>query len=493
MRLKRLNVLCAAVLLGFVLLSACGKPPLVPDKPTGPTVWMKGVANACTTKTTDPSGSQVAYRFDWGDDSESQWSDFMEGGVAFSDTHTYTATGSCKIKAQAKNKKKASAWSDSLDINVSAGEGQWLWFIGRRDPDPESDDSADFTLGSFGISSDRTACIGCRDYGAVVARTSTPTRWDFVTDDLEEFYASPAIGTEGTIYIGCQNETAYAINPNGTKKWSRNVAGAVNAAAVLTSDGAVIFQTDDSMVVAFGSDGVQRWSFFSNGGNASPAIGIDGTVYVPNGEGEIYALDPSSGTAKWAIPYRVSSNAINASLALDPGRSVLYAADEVGLFVAVNLDGTFSWQFSVGEDPSSPVIGADGTVYIGGGGKLWALDPSTQGVKWSITPSLAGMLSTPAVSADGYIYFLVVPGKKDRSKQGIDSLYAVNPDGTPRWACGLGEGSSDYTVSSPKIDDQGLIYVGDGYRGWCVVGLGGPAQSAWPMFQHDAQNTGRAQ
>jgi len=61
---------------------------------------------------------------------------------------------------------------------------------------------------------------------------------------------------------------------------------------------------------------------------------------------------------KWQSPYRLSSNSINASLALDPGRSVLYAADEVGLFTAVNLDGTFGWQLSIGDDPSTPVIGA---------------------------------------------------------------------------------------------------------------------------------------
>jgi len=493
MRLDRLNVLCAVVLLGFVLLSACGKPPLIPDKPTGPVQWVKGVASACTTKTTDPSGSKVAYQFDWGDGSESQWSDFMEGGVAYSDTHTYTDAGNRQIKARAKNSKKASGWSDSLAVNVSAGEGQVIWSFGFSSPD-DIEDSADFTLNSFGVGADRTAYIAC-EYGALVARKSTGSRWNFVLDGADAFTASPVIGSDGTIYIGCTNDTVYAINSNGTKKWGAYVAGSVNATAALTADGTVIFQTEDSMVVAFGSDGMQRWSFFSKGGNASPVIGTDGTVYVPNGEGEIYALDPSSGTPKWTNPYQLSSSAIIASPALDPSRSVLYAVDENGLFAAVNLDGTLAWQVSVGDEPSSPVIGADGTVYVGGGGKLWALDPNTSAAKWSYAPPLSGVLSTPAVSLDGYVYFLAVAGKKDRGKQGADSLYAVNADGTRRWASGLGEGISDldYGLSSPKIDDQGMIYVGDGYRGWCVVGLGGPAQSAWPQFQHDARNTGRAQ
>ena len=103
-------------------------------------------------------------------------------------------------------------------------------------------------------------------------------------------------------------------------------------------------------------------------------------------------------------------------------------------------------------------------------------------------------MSTPAVTADGYVYVLAVAGKKRLAMQGSDSLYAVNPDGTRRWACGLGEGLYDleYPLSAPKLDASGFIYVGDGSRAWCVAGVSAPAQSIWPMFQHDAQNTGRA-
>lgn len=493
---KRLPMLLAVAALGFALLGGCGKPPLVPDTPTGPTSWMKGVALTCSTVTTDPGGSQVSYQFDWGDNTQSQWSAFVDGGVAVGDTHTYADAGNYDIKARAKNKKRASDWSDPLRVSIGVGEGQVLWSMTFVDPfEPDEPDTADFSLGCFGISADKTACKTCTEVGGVVARKSSSGRWDFVTgEDLDYFYGSPVVADDGTIYVGCENGLVYAINSGGTQKWSRDLLSPVNGTAALAADGAVVFQNEDSMVICFGADGSQRWSFPSGGGNSSPAIGTDGTVYLATGDGEIYALDGSVGTTKWQSPYRLSSNSINASLALDPGRSVLYAADEVGLFTAVNLDGTFGWQLSIGDDPSTPVIGADGTVYIGGGGKLWALDPSVQDVKWSITPSIAGLVSTPAVSADGCIYFMVTAGKKDRRLQDVDSLYAVNPDGSPRWSCGLGEGSSDpdYALSSPKIDDNGLIYVGNGTRAWCVVGLSGPAQSVWPMFQRDAQNTGRA-
>jgi len=107
---------------------------------------------------------------------------------------------------------------------------------------------------------------------------------------------------------------------------------------------------------------------------------------------------------------------------------------------------------------------------------------------------MQGVPSTPALTTDGYIYVLAVAGKRGFAMQGTDSLYAVNSDGTRRWACGLGEGLFDpeYPLSAPKIDAGGFIYVGDGFRAWCVAGVSAPAQSIWPMLQHDAQNTGRA-
>ena len=46
--------------------------------------------------------------------------------------------------------------------------------------------------------------------------------------------------------------------------------------------------------------------------------------------------------------------------------------------------------------------------------------------------------------------------------------------------------------SAPKVDGNGLIYVCSGYRAWCVVGIGGPAPSAWPMAFRDIRNSGRA-
>jgi outer membrane protein assembly factor BamB len=492
MKSKRLLPVLLIALAAF-LVGACSKPPLVPGKPKGPSQWLRNIAMACTTFTTDPSGAQVSYQFDWGDGSKSQWSQFMAGGVSFADTHSYTELGPFDIKVRAKNSKKASDLSEPLSINVTPGEGNIAWSIGFTDPeDPE--DSSDFSLNTFALGPDNTAYFAC-DYGALIARKQSGSSWKFIQPDLDPFTAAPVLADDGTIYIGCSNDTIYILKSDGTVKSRVDVGGAVNATGALGSDGTAYFQTEDSMVVAVRSDGTQPWPvpFPSLGGNSAPVVGVDGTIYVGTQEGSVWAINPGDGTPKWG-PTNIGSGPIIAPPAIDPSRNMLYAVNDEGSLRAIDLTtGTQGWSYSAGGDASGPVLGPDGSIFIGGDGKLSKLN-SDGGSVWVFVPPLAGVVSTPAVTVDGYLYVLVVRGLKHLALQEVDSLYAVNPDGTRRWACGLGEGQSDsdYPLSAPKVDASGLIYVGDGYRGWCVVGISAPAASAWPMFQHDAVNSGRA-
>jgi outer membrane protein assembly factor BamB len=477
------------IALAALLVGACGKAPLVPEAPKGPTTLLPDSTMACTTSTTDPSGAQVSYQFDWGDGSKSQWSSpFMDGGVPYADTHSYASIGSYQIEVRAKNNKKASGWSEPLSINVVA-EGKVVWSIGFTDPD-NVEDSSDFSNNSFAIGPDNTAYIAC-DYGAIIARKPSGVTWKYVLPELDQFTAAPVVADDGTILIGCSNDSVYALNSDGTLKWADSVGGQVWATGALGADGTSYFQTADSNVIALRSDGTQLWTFYSQGGNTAPVIGPDGTVYVVNQNGNVYALNPTDGSQEWTT--NLSAGAVQAP-AIDPSRNVMYVVTDVGDLLGINLTTHGGGlQYTAGAEASGPVVGPDGTIYVGGGGKLTAIDPDGL-VKWVFTPTMTGVVSTPAITVDGYLYVLVMPGKKRLAMQGTDSLYAVNPDGTRRWACGLGEGLSDpeYPLSAPKLDAGGFIYVGDGFRAWCVAGVSAPAQSIWPMFQHDAQNTGRA-
>jgi len=86
--------------------------------------------------------------------------------------------------------------------------------------------------------------------------------------------SSPALGSDGTIYVGANDRQVYALNPNGTKKWSFLTGGALHRASpVIGSDGAVYIGSRDGIFYALNADGTWRWQF-------SAAAEIDGTAAI---------------------------------------------------------------------------------------------------------------------------------------------------------------------------------------------------------------------
>jgi outer membrane protein assembly factor BamB len=115
-------------------------------------------------------------------------------------------------------------------------------------------------------------------------------------------------------------------------------------------------------------------------------------------------------------------------------------------------------------------------------GCLWAINP-TGDLKWRyIIDSTLRVFSpaSPAVGSDGTIYI----GTKDRG------LIALNADGSLRWEADI----DSEIFSSPAIGSDGTVYVGS--LDSCVYAIRsdskGLADSPWPKFAHDNQNTGRA-
>ncbi|HUO04889.1 MAG TPA: choice-of-anchor D domain-containing protein [Candidatus Binataceae bacterium] len=121
------------------------------------------------------------------------------------------------------------------------------------------------------------------------------------------------------------------------------------------------------------------------------------------------------------------------------------------------LSFPFNGDYSAHEAASSPVIGVDGTIYIGSyDGNLYAFNPDGT-PKWAFPTYLAGwphkptpIYSVPAVGADGTIYVASF------YQGGYGSLYAANPDGTQKWITG-----TSYFEAPLTIGPDGTIYATD--------------------------------
>lgn len=358
-------------------------------------------------------------------------------------------------------------------------------------------------------------------------------KWRYLAKDSID--SSPAIGSDGTIYVGSDDSDAadghlYAINADGTLKWSFNAFGDVDSSPAVGSDGTIYFGSDDNHVFALNPDGSLKWIYPTrNNVNSSPAIGSDGTIYVGSDDWNVYAINPD-GTLKWIFntdrspvvsspavgndgTIYVGAQAPSKSLyAINPDGSLKWRHETVGerpidsspaigsdgtIYVgtdngasgypgalyAVNPDGTVKWIFATGGDvKSSPAIGSDGTIYVGSDDRqFYAFNPDGT-LKW-VFPTSGLLRSSPALGSDGIIYV----GGNDIDL-GIGYLYAINPNGTEKWHYK----TSGAVESSPSIGSDGTIYVGSDDAGlYAIKGSSLLANTPWPKFRHDLLNTGR--
>ena len=67
--------------------------------------------------------------------------------------------------------------------------------------------------------------------------------------------AIPAIGADGTIYVGTHDSFLYALTPEGKVKWSYETGNWVHGAAAIAPDGTIYAPAYDSKLYAFSPDG----------------------------------------------------------------------------------------------------------------------------------------------------------------------------------------------------------------------------------------------
>jgi len=220
----------------------------------------------------------------------------------------------------------------------------------------------------------------------------TTQNWIFETGT--DFNCVPAIASDGTIYAIATNDNIYAINPDGTQKWSATygVDGYASSAIALAEDGTIyasakLNSAGDGVLKAYNPiDGTEKWSVTFTGENVEkggPAVAADGTVYLGNTGGKMQAFNPLNGNILWTY---TASSAIEVVPAIDNlGR--LYFGDTSGIFYVLNSDGTEAYTpLSLGTKITSPAaINSDGTIYVGvetaSAGKLSALNTSATGLQ----------------------------------------------------------------------------------------------------------------
>ncbi len=282
--------------------------------------------------------------------------------------------------------------------------------------------------------------------------------WRFRPPSGSPFHCTPVVGRDGTIY--CTFTVGTGAAAKGTLFAVRAPSSGI--------DGQVVWQTD------LPPGNIQN----------TPTQGPDGTLYVVNVAGVLFAIDPTSGQVKWTTQIGTSQPAqfgqtVKVAPAVGPDGTVYVGALTGSLYAVAPPSGTgnqgsIKWNFDFGQHLGStplvtaPVtagpnrgqdgigtgasasIGPDGTIYIGANNSnFYAINSSGQ-QKWMYEAEreLAGIWTTAALSSDGStLYF-------GANKGGIYALTTQN--GTLSWQFNI-LGS---VYGSPALDNGGTLFTG---------------------------------
>ncbi len=205
--------------------------------------------------------------------------------------------------------------------------------------------------------------IGDTDNGYLHAIAPNGTTiWKYQTNAW--IYSSSAIGDDGTIYIGSNDRFLYAINPNGTLQWKFSTGDYVQSAPSIDTNGNIYFGSWDGYLYSLNPNGTLRWKHYVGTTEVTPAIALDGTIYIGDLDYcRLYSFTPN-GTLNW---YFEAQGHIYSSPSIDANGAIYFGSYNHDLY-ALNKNGTLRWTFHVADEgiKSSPVIVEDGTIYISG-------------------------------------------------------------------------------------------------------------------------------
>lgn len=190
-----------------------------------------------------------------------------------------------------------------------------------------------------------------------------------------------------------------------------------------------------------------NWNFTTRDKiDSSPALGPEGNIYVGSGDGRLYSIN-SEGEKNWSFH-----------------TSFLFSIEEHMEDIANNLDEkTISDNLRTGYDEENYTLHEDQWISISvvEEGEVWQVkdehggpnhDIIKENGKLNIYDAKVGIDSSPAVDAEGNVYFGDTNGY----------FYSLDSNGTERWSKDLGEDlDSDVSIlSSPVVTNNGSVLIG---------------------------------
>jgi len=207
--------------------------------------------------------------------------------------------------------------ADSYDSNNVlrariAGSGTTLWEVRAKG-----------TIGTIPTVADDVVVIGFLDNSKIVALSTSngEVLWSFETDS--PVISSPAYSSN--FYFGSTTGVVYAVSKDGKELWHTKPGGGIETTPAVAF-GRVFVGSDDGNLYALNeTSGKLLWKYSTGGPiTASPIVSINGIVYVGSTDGKIYALNAENGNLVWSDD---TGSSIEVTPVLDNGMLFVASSD----------------------------------------------------------------------------------------------------------------------------------------------------------------------
>jgi outer membrane protein assembly factor BamB len=271
-------------------------------------------------------------------------------------------------------------------------------------------------------------------------------------------------GTSRSPFTGAQSTTIQLIYSFAS--------GIGTTTGTIAADGTVFVGDTTGILYALDGDSIARgvykekWRFVTQSDIVNaPSIGEGGSIYVSTLDRSVYALDPLGGLL-WKY---MSSSGTSRPLGMGWNGTVII----IGTYEVVALNGrtgTVLWEYIV-SGGSQPVFGEDGTLYVPGLDSLmYALDGMTGKLVWKTMMPAEG---TSAVVGSAKMVYV---GTESRAVVAFNGV-----TGSIAWQLDLPWNATRYWVTTAAFNnDAGLLYLGT-YSGVIAAVDVTQAKLAWSL------------
>ncbi len=262
-------------------------------------------------------------------------------------------------------------------------------------------------------------------YAGAAPRALQGVKWKFATGGA--VLSSPVLD-HGAIYFGSGDGNVYAVDAEtGVQKWMFTTRGAVDSTPAVDQGLVFVASFDGGLYALDAATGKERWRFATGGERrfearglhglpprnqtffdawdmflSSPVVG-QGGVYFGSGDGNVYAVEETTGALRWKF---TTGDVVHASPAYD-GSTLYVGSWDSTLYALDASSGRERWRFKAGDDPAmhnqvgfqgSPAV-VKGTVYVGcRDAHLYAIDAASGKVRWSLPTQGSWIVASPAVA-----------------------------------------------------------------------------------------------